>query len=70
MRLKEAQSLLKSFHIEYTGNGDVIKSMTPEAGSKIPEGSTVRFMLGNLQLICKCDKIILVLALKYAIMYL
>lgn len=47
MRLKEAQSLLKSFHIEYTGNGDVIKSMAPEAGSKIPEGSTVRLMLGN-----------------------
>ena len=47
MSLKEAQNLLKSFHIEYAGSGNIVISMSPEAGSKISEGSTVRILLGN-----------------------
>ena len=43
---KEATSKLKNFAIEYSGNGDTIISQSPEAGSRIVEGSNVRLYLG------------------------
>lgn len=45
MNVKEARETLKSFNIEYSGTGDKVVSMSPEAGSSIPVGSTVRLML-------------------------
>ena len=45
MNIKEARQLLKDFDIEYSGTGDKIISMSPEAGSSIPVGSVVRLML-------------------------
>lgn len=47
MSLEEAKKVLSDFSIEYTGNGNIIKSMSPSAGSSVMVGSTVRLMLGN-----------------------
>ena len=47
MTPKEARELLSSFTIEYSGTGNKIISMSPEAGSRIAVGSTVRLMLEN-----------------------
>lgn len=42
---KEAREKLKDFDVEYSGTGDVVVSMSPEAGSRVVVGSTVRLML-------------------------
>lgn len=42
---KEAREKLKDFDIEYSGTGEKVVSMSPEAGSSIPVGSVVRLML-------------------------
>lgn len=42
---KEANKLLSKFQIEYAGNGNIVKSQTPDAGSYIPEGSKIRLLL-------------------------
>lgn len=47
MSVSDAKKELKNFQIEYTGSGDIVKSMSPEVDSQIAEGSTVRLMLGN-----------------------
>lgn len=47
MDTKEARKLLTGFDIEYSGSGNKIVSMSPEAGSRVVEGSVVRLMLGN-----------------------
>lgn len=44
--VKEARDKLKDFTIEYSGSGDNVVSISPEAGSSIPINSTVRLMLG------------------------
>ena len=44
---KEAKELLEHFTIEYSGSGDVIISQSPEAGTRLEDGSTVKLMLGN-----------------------
>ena len=46
MNVKEARDYLKDFTIEYSGSGDSIISMSPEAGSSVPINSTIRLMLG------------------------
>lgn len=46
MTPKEARKLLSSFNIEYSGQGEKVISMSPEAGRSIVVGSTVRLMLG------------------------
>lgn len=43
---KEATSLLKNFHAEYSGNGDSVLSQSPSADSRLVEGSTIRLYLG------------------------
>ena len=45
MKPKEVRQLLKNFEIEYSGTGNKIVSMSPEPGTKIPIGSTIRLML-------------------------
>ena len=44
---EEAKELLEHFSIEYSGSGDVIISQSPEAGTRLEDGSTVKLMLGN-----------------------
>ena len=44
--IKEAKQLLKDFSIEYSGKGDNIISISPNAGTSIPINSTIRLMLG------------------------
>ena len=46
MNVKDAKDNLKNFTIEYSGSGDEIISMSPEAGSSVPINSVVRLMLG------------------------
>ncbi len=47
MSLKDAKTALKNFTIEYDGSGDIIKSQSPSAGSRIASGSTIRLFLAN-----------------------
>ena len=46
MGKKEATSALKNFSIEYSGNGNIVISQSPEAGSRMAEGSSIRLYLG------------------------
>ena len=43
---KEASSKLKNFTVEYSGTGNNVISQSPEAGTRISEGSSVRLYLG------------------------
>ncbi len=43
---KDSREYLKNFLIEYSGVGEHIVSMSPDAGSRVPAGSTIRLMLG------------------------
>ena len=47
MNVDEAKELLKNFKIEYSGKGNIIVDMSPEGGSRIPDGSVVRLMLSQ-----------------------
>ena len=47
MRVDEAKELLKNFRVEYSGTGDKIIGMSPNKGSRIPEGSIVRLMVSS-----------------------
>ena len=43
---KEASGILRNFIVEYSGSGNTIINQSPEAGTRIAEGSTVRVYLG------------------------
>ena len=43
----EAKKLLEHFSIEYSGSGEKVVSQSPEAGTRLEDGSTVKLMLGN-----------------------
>jgi len=45
--LKEAKSKLKNLNLNYSGNGNIIKSISPEPGSFVKENSTIKILLGN-----------------------
>ena len=45
--LNEAKKELKLFQVEYTGTGDKILSMSPEAGTRIAEKSVIRLLLSD-----------------------
>jgi len=47
MNIKEAKKSLSNFQLEYSGSGEVIKSISPEAFSRIAEGSIVRVLLSD-----------------------
>lgn len=47
MSVQEASKKLKEFNVVYTGNGKYVKKMSPEAGSYIPSGDTVRLFLDD-----------------------
>lgn len=44
---QEAKTLLEHFALEYSGSGDKIISQSPESGTRLEEGSTIKLMLGN-----------------------
>lgn len=44
---EEAKELLEHFSIEYSGSGEKVVSQSPEAGTRLEDGSTVKLMLGN-----------------------
>ena len=46
MNKREATSNLKNFSVEYSGSGDTVISQSPEANTRLPEGSSVRLYLG------------------------
>lgn len=43
---KEATSKLKDFVIEYSGSGDNVINQSPEGGTRLIEGSSIRLYLG------------------------
>ncbi len=47
MNVKDANKELSNFNVEYSGTGLTVKSMSPEAGNRLAEGSTIRLLLGN-----------------------
>lgn len=47
MKLKEVRSQLKPFTINYSGKGDIIKKISPSPGTILPEGSTIKILLGD-----------------------
>lgn len=46
-KLKEIKNQLKSFTINYSGNGEYIKKVSPNPGTILKEGSTIKILLGN-----------------------
>ncbi|HIR59774.1 MAG TPA: stage V sporulation protein D [Candidatus Onthousia excrementipullorum] len=44
---EEAKKLLEHFSVEYSGSGEKVVSQSPEAGTRLEDGSTVKLMLGN-----------------------
>ena len=47
MDIDEAKEMLKKFKIEYSGTGDKVIDMSPNSGSRIPEGSVIRLMISK-----------------------
>jgi len=47
LELKEAKSKLKNLTINYSGTGNIVKSISPEPGTIVKENSTVKILLGN-----------------------
>ena len=47
MSLADAKKVLSDFSIEYTGNGTIVKTMSPAAETSVMVGSKIRLMLGN-----------------------
>ena len=45
--LKEGKEELKKFTVNYSGTGDVIRAISPNAGTYLPEGSVVKVLLDN-----------------------
>lgn len=47
LELKDAKQQLKNLTINYSGSGNIIKSISPEVGAFVKENSTVKILLGN-----------------------
>lgn len=47
LELKEGKKQLKNLTINYSGNGNIIKSISPEPGSIVKENSTIKILLSN-----------------------
>ena len=45
MSVKDATKSLKSFKVEYSGNGNVVSYQSPSAGERILEGETIKLLL-------------------------
>ena len=49
LELKEAKKLLKDFTVNYSGNGNIVKSITPKENTILPINSTIKVLLSNWQ---------------------
>ena len=47
MNINDAKKLLKKLTVNYSGNGEIVKLVTPNPGTYLPEGSTIKILLGN-----------------------
>lgn len=47
MEINDAKKKLKDFTVNYSGSGNVIKSISPSAGTILPVNSTIKIYLGN-----------------------
>lgn len=47
MNVKEAVKLLKSFKIEFSGTGEIVKYQSPSSGVRIYEGESIRLLVGS-----------------------
>ena len=47
LELKEAKKLLKDFTVNYSGNGNIVKSITPKENTILPINSTIKVLLSN-----------------------
>jgi len=47
LELDDAKIKLKKFTVNYSGHGNIIKSISPSVGTIIPENSTIKVLLGN-----------------------
>jgi len=47
MNKEDAVKSLKGFNILYSGSGNYVKEQSPESGSRIKEGGTIRILLGD-----------------------
>ena len=45
--IDEIKKELKDLKIEYAGNGNIIKAISPSSGTYLPVGSTIKILLGN-----------------------
>ena len=45
--LSIAKKQLKDLTIEYAGNGNIIKSISPSVGTYLPQGATIKILLSN-----------------------
>ena len=45
--IDEAKKDLKKFTVNYSGNGNIIKAISPSPNTIIPENSTIKVLLGN-----------------------
>lgn len=51
--IKEANTILKDYKIEYSGEGNKVIYQSPEPEYYVSDGSTVKLMLGDWQVKCK-----------------
>lgn len=47
LNIDEAKKQIKNLDINYSGTGNIIKSVSPTPGTIIPENSTIKILLGN-----------------------
>ncbi|MBR7042020.1 MAG: stage V sporulation protein D [Bacilli bacterium] len=47
LNLDEAKKELKKFRVIYSGNGNIIKKISPGSGTYLPENSEIKILLGN-----------------------
>ena len=47
MNIDDAKKELKKFTINYVGNGKIIRRVSPNAGTYLPENATIKVLLGN-----------------------
>ena len=45
--IDDAKKELKKFTVNYSGNGNIIKAISPTPGTYLPENATVKVLLGN-----------------------
>ena len=45
--IDDIKSELKKFKIEYSGNGNIVKLVSPSSGTYVPENATIKILLGN-----------------------